>query len=1050
VLAIGEPGRKVRFFDGSSGKDTTRSAASDQLWGVWSHIGPTVILATGGIDGSISIWNVRNETKFPLDIPLDIQWREVVTAAPADSGATLGYRWGAWSGTNNPTFLAAGRDDGIVQLWQINSQTGDFEIHHEAHLAQPTLWGTWADVDGVPVLATGDSAGEVRLFRADQRDSVPYAQRHSGEVWSGAWTTVNGVPVLATCAADGALRFWDGRNGSAWIPEPQLIANSTGTPLTPRCLAWARIGGTPILAIGTDEGPGGTAPPIVALWHSGEKALIAAAELGSEAKRVDWLGWADVDGVPVLASGAHGTFTAPDNVVHLFDFVLERSVRRRSTYRSDESAGADRLNRVAEATALAELLLSRSARPPLAVGLFGEWGEGKSYFLGLMREQVASIAKSQEVFAHKHVRQVCFNAWHYAETDLWASLVAEIFAELARPGDGADVGAQQREQSRLVTEIIAERHLPQRIAAEQDRARQLGDSLKPAEWNSLADEKRSDLISAVAAADDKLVEDGYRALTASRSWLRVARMRTGRVWQALPAWSKWVAGLIVFVAAAFVAISVVRPEVLSRSWAVLSALGSVVVGLLAVWGMAKSHVDETLKTYRELKERVEKVIEGWEQPARRALEVSEANIRALQRELQNITAAGQLAGFISDRVAAGGYRRSLGLMTQIREDFNIMSALLTRAEDQYTRGELTGLDEPDTSGDYLPRIDRIVLYIDDLDRCPPHRVVQLLEAVHLLLAVPLFVLVVAVDPRWLLRAIAVHYREMLNSSGSAKPPGSDKEPEAGEEEYWDSTPAQYLEKIFQVVFTLPAMTTVGYTSLLDAVIGPRADINMREVSTSQADQFQPGSSPEQAAEPASAGETDVAPYVNSGTADEVTETIDLPGPPTIERVDPFALNNDELTVIRLLGPPLITTPRAVKRLANSYGLLAAIGRIKDPTDKTDTLPALILLAALVGFPSLGPTLLTQMHRKKIEQPNSTWKAFLEQLKRTESSTPNEVEAWSVLSGALSDITKHVREAKIALPDDISGWHRWIPLVGRLSFPAGSIVAHLGRGSEDGW
>ena len=36
-------------------------------------------------------------------------------------------------------------------------------------------------------------------------------------------------------------------------------------------------------------------------------------------------------------------------------------------------------------------------------------------------------------------------------------------------------------------------------------------------------------------------------------------------------------------------------------------------------------------------------------------------------------------------------------------------------------------------------INRIVLYIDDLDRCPPEKVVAVLQAVHLLLAFPLFV-----------------------------------------------------------------------------------------------------------------------------------------------------------------------------------------------------------------------------------------------------------------------------------------------------------------------
>jgi hypothetical protein len=79
--------------------------------------------------------------------------------------------------------------------------------------------------------------------------------------------------------------------------------------------------------------------------------------------------------------------------------------------------------------------------------------------------------------------------------------------------------------------------------------------------------------------------------------------------------------------------------------------------------------------------------------------------------------------------------------------------------------------EPDAAGDILPRIDRIILYIDDLDRCPPRRVVEMLEAIHLLLAIDLFVVVVAVDPRWLLRSIAAHYRDLLHGGmrGDAVP-----------------------------------------------------------------------------------------------------------------------------------------------------------------------------------------------------------------------------------------------------------------------------------------
>src|SRR5262249_5961202 len=118
-----------------------------------------------------------------------------------------------------------------------------------------------------------------------------------------------------------------------------------------------------------------------------------------------------------------------------------------------------------------------------------------------------------------------------------------------------------------------------------------------------------------------------------------------------------------------------------------------------------------------------------------------------------------------------------GLVSRIHGDFKRMSELLT--------------DPPaEVKGD-LPKIDRIVLYIDDLDRCEPQRVVEVLKAVHLILAVPLFVVVIAVDPRWLLSSLKLHYAELFGVQD--------------DEEEWQSTPLHYLEKIIQVPFALRPM-----------------------------------------------------------------------------------------------------------------------------------------------------------------------------------------------------------------------------------------------------
>src|SRR5262249_59589230 len=124
----------------------------------------------------------------------------------------------------------------------------------------------------------------------------------------------------------------------------------------------------------------------------------------------------------------------------------------------------------------------------------------------------------------------------------------------------------------------------------------------------------------------------------------------------------------------------------------------------------------------------DKWVAGQQERLELAVNLAAQEVGDLQRELQNLTAGGQLAGLVAEQAGSGVYRSRLGLMTQIRTDFQRMAELLADASQEPAAYE-------DEAGDTLPRIDRVVVYIDDLDRCPPDRVVQVLEAVQLLLAV---------------------------------------------------------------------------------------------------------------------------------------------------------------------------------------------------------------------------------------------------------------------------------------------------------------------------
>ena len=77
-----------------------------------------------------------------------------------------------------------------------------------------------------------------------------------------------------------------------------------------------------------------------------------------------------------------------------------------------------------------------------------------------------------------------------------------------------------------------------------------------------------------------------------------------------------------------------------------------------------------------------------------------------------------------------------------------------------------------------------MLFVDDLDRCPPAKVVEMLEAVQLLAKTELFIVVMALDVRYTTLCLEQEYQGILKEDGF--PSGLD-----------------YLEKIIQIPYQVP-------------------------------------------------------------------------------------------------------------------------------------------------------------------------------------------------------------------------------------------------------
>ena len=715
---------------------------------------------------------------------------------------------------------------------------------------------------------------------------------------------------------------------------------------------------------------------------------------------------------------------------------------------------------------LAQLIAAKETFMPLSIGLFGAWGAGKSHFIDLLDEQLCQLTKDEGKAFHKHIVQIRFNAWHYLDTNLWANLVSEIFDQLfASLEGGNEQEAQQLEnlknqladQSALAAEAKAALSLAESVRREAEtklrsamtaRAREeetvsaLLDDLKNL---VITDDVKKQLRDVAQGLGLPKVETSFKELEARAEEVRSLGGRTRALLLALftgPGWWRralplvvallaplgvaWLAkyggpffqellagagGIIAQLVTAIAAISTWVATQAKAGNAVVSKLEAAYDRVKTVRA-AREAQDDAARAQAELAQKKQA-----EDEARHTLHEAEEKLKAIRAELAEMAPGRQLIRFLRERASAEDYRRHLGLVSLVRKDFEQLSKLL--------------IDVPSEGGE-LPKIDRIVLYIDDLDRCRADRVIEVLEAVHLLLAFPLFAVVVAVDPRWLRQSLLDHYPRLLGGAEDEK--ANSRQRSVGR----PATPQDYLEKIFQVPFNLHAMEKTGFESLVKHLFSVDDTGKQPEeftVTTSHTLASQNVSLPEAPSE-----EAPIVDLQTPATDDPSTVSVSI-GPMDITSLeaespspDPerLVLTRDEVADVQRFQL-LFQTPRAVKRLANTYSLIR-VGVDKDEWTNYlgshgslgDYRVPLLLLAVTSAFPALArPWLLWLSDTTPI-----AWQledASVEALAAKHNHLTDHVD-WERLQHCLNRL-----DLEGWPPPDREALDKWLPRVARYSF-----------------
>ena len=649
--------------------------------------------------------------------------------------------------------------------------------------------------------------------------------------------------------------------------------------------------------------------------------------------------------------------------------------------RTDDGASGhpdDLLEIGAEVDALAYLICSTNLAPPLAVGLFGDWGSGKSYFMRALQRRIDGITENlragdqhqADLPFYRSVVQIEFNAWHYVEGNLWASLVEHIFQNLREHAD-EDAAEVRRRRDEILVKIKAyersgeaarqqietletkvdeaaselERRRTEEAQALEELDRLKGDLTASPELlkganQALADagagragETIGETVAAVRDARDALVH-GWGVLRLLRAggrpaWKLLALALATIAVLPLASWALDAAGA----ASVTNALASIGATLATAVAALRAGTGVVnrVAGRLAAIQTAAEEEDQRLRD--ELSGRVEEAEERLRH-SRQELERARAEVDEAKQKLKDLTRdlasvpTRVFADFLDERLVSQDYRSHLGVPALIRRDFERLSRLI-----QSFNRRMRDKDSTPVEGDeHL--MNRIVLYIDDLDRCSARRVVQVLEAVHLLLAFPLFVVVVAVDSRWLAGSLRRSYGALFEG---VEGPGTVGDSWAGTRQ---ARPDDYLEKIFQVPFRVQSLGDEGRRRMVHGVLEGALATDEGATGTD--------------ADPA-------APAVGRLDAALVDEL----GVDDTERASSIAaealtITRAELDAMDHVAPLLGTTPRAIKRFTNVYLLIKSIARHSGRDVAGHHGQVILLLAIATGQPALASPLFQQI------------------------------------------------------------------------------------------
>lgn len=703
--------------------------------------------------------------------------------------------------------------------------------------------------------------------------------------------------------------------------------------------------------------------------------------------------------------------------------------------------------------ALAAVMVYKEVTPPLAIGLFGNWGSGKSFFMNKLQQKIEELTEDSQAAFCRKVLQINFNSWHYSDANLWASLITKIFEDLEkfgrdRPDDLKELFENLSSTKELLVETKNEKSDVDRRISLLNGEKAVFDNKVSTEVAKLGNLSIPTMLKQLitdASVQEEITDlqnkykflkiDDYEKISAQLEEIDTSVDRLIKSIKIAGSFFKgWRLVFLFFTFAGLITLSYYLKNVNEAAQVLFERAKGYIYGFSALFAtginilrpamhqvkLAYKKLSSLQDTVGRLKARAEHeffeerqqlndLISGAKsESVKLETEISQLQLRQqkLVDDLNDIKSGRKVIHFIEGRVADERYANSLGIISWVRRDFEQLDQLL--GQQKAAQATITG----DVPIKINFELERIVLYIDDLDRCPKETVVKVLEAMNLLLAFPLFVVVVGVDPRWMHNALHQHYPHLKNGFQNKIV----KEKEADQEML--ATSSDYLEKIFQIPFALKAMNQTSKSSLI------AAQLKVKEAPKHIAPQLVEQEIVETTGNDPIIEHRDIKPenVVIDKTSDILSEPEKRePLTPTVA-IDTAKLliSSEEERFMQGLAFLIGDSPRTIKRFINIFRILRTHQGFQ--IDMDNELPyyyaAMIILAVVTG------------HSQSVDE-------FFGLIKSSDSeklflTVMSESKLSSLISIPAENESQYQMDAKIA-PLSIAVFKANIDLVSRFSF-----------------